>query len=279
MRGDRFAGVPEQDRLAAEVGLEGDEHDGPDRRPEQRATVAVVDEGDDGLGEDEQAEHARRPSGGATRSRPSSRRATGGPGRSRTASRDSRARSRSPARRPRGSPAGGSRRRSSRRASGSGSPAHSSRQRRAGTGAKRRGRAGRGYDARVHPRRLVRFLVALGSVALVAGACTSSGAGTEPPHGRPPRRAWSAAARRSSPRSSRRRRSSGRTGSCSGSSTRPGRRRSPSPTLAVQVGFTPAPAGSPEPGASADRGQLVGADPGRSRRRSSGRSRTSAAST
>lgn len=101
----------------------------------------------------------------------------------------------------------------------------------------------------MHPRHLLRFLAALGSIALVAGACTASGAGPE------------ATARTASP--------SAVGGSAPfipqiisseaivgqnrflfGILDAAGTKTIASPSLAVQVGFTPLPAGSPEPGAS-----------------------------
>ena len=52
---DRFAGVPEPDGLPAQVRLEADEQDRSHGRPQERATITVVDERDDRLGQDESA--------------------------------------------------------------------------------------------------------------------------------------------------------------------------------------------------------------------------------
>ena len=52
MRGDRLAGVAEAHGLAPEPGLEADEQDGADARPEDRSAVAMIADGEDGQTED-----------------------------------------------------------------------------------------------------------------------------------------------------------------------------------------------------------------------------------
>ena len=52
MRGDRLAGVAEADGLAPEPGLEADQQDGADARPQDRSAVAVIADGQDGQPED-----------------------------------------------------------------------------------------------------------------------------------------------------------------------------------------------------------------------------------
>ena len=59
VRRDRLAAVAEADRLAPEPGLEADERDGPERRPEDRAAVAVVADGQDRQGQDQHADDRR----------------------------------------------------------------------------------------------------------------------------------------------------------------------------------------------------------------------------
>ena len=56
---DGLAGVPEPDRLAAEVGLEPDEEDGGDGRPQDRPLAAVVEDREDRHPEDQEADQRR----------------------------------------------------------------------------------------------------------------------------------------------------------------------------------------------------------------------------
>jgi hypothetical protein len=103
----------------------------------------------------------------------------------------------------------------------------------------------------VHPRHLIRYLVALGAVALIAGACTTAGAGA----GATARTAASPSTVGGSapfiPQISSSEAIVGRNRFLFGILDATGKKTIASPSLTVQVGFTPATAGSPEPAASA----------------------------
>ncbi len=102
----------------------------------------------------------------------------------------------------------------------------------------------------MHPRRLLRFLAAVGSIALVAGACAASGAGTEATARTAASPSTVGGSAPFIPQVISSEAIVGQNRFLFGILDAAGTKTIASPSLAVQVGFTPVPAGSPEPGAS-----------------------------
>ena len=101
MRRDRLAAVPEADGLAPEPRLEPDQHDRSDRRPQERAAIAMVDPGEDRQAEDLEADDRRDGPMDPLDPRLRRRRAAGAAGRGRAANPGSPGRSRWRGRSPR----------------------------------------------------------------------------------------------------------------------------------------------------------------------------------
>jgi hypothetical protein len=102
----------------------------------------------------------------------------------------------------------------------------------------------------VHPRRLLWFISALGAVALVAGACTSAGGGTAASAGAATSPGTVGGSPPFIPQIISSEAIVGQNRFLFGILDATGKKTIAAPSVAVQVGFTPAPAGSPEPGAS-----------------------------